>query len=340
MAKEGETAKREMKTERVYYVDIARGIAIIFMIVGHLGLGYNPMTKMIYSFHMPLFIIVSGMFFNEKEKFSTLIVKIGKKLLLLYVISILFVSLISSLLYGREFSIINVLKQIILAYSNYKTFFADTLTVGVLWFIPFLAIMKMLFYLVRKISNNDYVIGIMSFMFTLAGIILARNSIFLPWSFDIALSSMIFFYVGYVLKKYNYLEKILDNNIVVILLFIIWFIALSYHNIELAVRSYSVTAYIAAIVGTIVVFKMSKIVHKFFQYLSEILMWYGKNSLYIICGHYIELKLIQYENFPINNGGELFVVKILIITLITYISTNIIKLLKSKYIHNNEKQFV
>ena len=45
--------------KRIKYIDIARGIAIILMVIGHVieaGLGRN----IIYSFHMVLFIIVSG----------------------------------------------------------------------------------------------------------------------------------------------------------------------------------------------------------------------------------------------------------------------------------------
>ena len=60
--------------KRIDYIDIARGIAIICMVIGH-----NPwnttLTNVIYSFHMPLFIIVSGIFFEDNENFSDFIKK-------------------------------------------------------------------------------------------------------------------------------------------------------------------------------------------------------------------------------------------------------------------------
>ena len=48
--------------KRVKYFDIARGITIILMIVGH-TLSFGWKRNLIFSFHMPLFIIISGMFF-------------------------------------------------------------------------------------------------------------------------------------------------------------------------------------------------------------------------------------------------------------------------------------
>lgn len=46
---------------RVDYLDTAKGIAIILVAVGHcLVSSSNPVNRLILSFHMPLFFIVSG----------------------------------------------------------------------------------------------------------------------------------------------------------------------------------------------------------------------------------------------------------------------------------------
>jgi fucose 4-O-acetylase-like acetyltransferase len=44
------------------YVSIAKGIAIVLMVIGHAGCP-ALLHDTIYSFHMPFFFIVSGMFF-------------------------------------------------------------------------------------------------------------------------------------------------------------------------------------------------------------------------------------------------------------------------------------
>ncbi len=44
--------------KRIEWVDIARGIGIILVILGHIGIG--KVGKFIYSFHIPLFFFLSG----------------------------------------------------------------------------------------------------------------------------------------------------------------------------------------------------------------------------------------------------------------------------------------
>lgn len=49
-------------------IDIAKGIAIIAVVLGHCTLiPWNPWRCIIYSFHMPLFFIFAGYFYKEKE---------------------------------------------------------------------------------------------------------------------------------------------------------------------------------------------------------------------------------------------------------------------------------
>lgn len=45
-------------------IDILKGIGIILMVVGHSG-APKIVNDIIFSFHMPLFFIASGWFFNE-----------------------------------------------------------------------------------------------------------------------------------------------------------------------------------------------------------------------------------------------------------------------------------
>ncbi len=48
--------------KRIDYIDIAKAIGILLVLLGHLiPDGYNSLKSVIYSFHMPLFFILSGM---------------------------------------------------------------------------------------------------------------------------------------------------------------------------------------------------------------------------------------------------------------------------------------
>ena len=56
--------------KRIEWIDVSKGIGIILVLIGHISLN-GGLNKFIYSFHMPLFFILSGFTFNlaKKEKF-------------------------------------------------------------------------------------------------------------------------------------------------------------------------------------------------------------------------------------------------------------------------------
>ena len=59
--------------ERILYIDAIKTVLIFLVIWGHTiqytnaneGLG-NPIAAFIYSFHMPMFMMLSGMFFKRQ----------------------------------------------------------------------------------------------------------------------------------------------------------------------------------------------------------------------------------------------------------------------------------
>lgn len=56
---------------RTPYIDVARGIALILVVWGHILSGSTFTFQWIFSFHMPIFFFLSGMCFHP-EKFDTL----------------------------------------------------------------------------------------------------------------------------------------------------------------------------------------------------------------------------------------------------------------------------
>ena len=54
--------------EHDYSIDIARGIACLLVIIGHISSTPSQVNVWIYAFHMPLFFIISGLIINTKVK--------------------------------------------------------------------------------------------------------------------------------------------------------------------------------------------------------------------------------------------------------------------------------
>jgi fucose 4-O-acetylase-like acetyltransferase len=57
--------------QRIEWIDVAKGIGIFLVIVGHLIShdNFNLLADYIYSFHMPLFFFLSGLCLNNNRTF-------------------------------------------------------------------------------------------------------------------------------------------------------------------------------------------------------------------------------------------------------------------------------
>lgn len=138
-----------MKAERLNYLDMAKGIGIILVVIGHTGMTSDGVMAWISSFHMPLFMIISGMILcHSKEEKRTFSHSMKKKALSLLVpygffsIIYLFISLYY-FMKGRDIQPVDSLLQTV-------SFFG----ISVLWFLPALFIGEALFLAIRKHTSR------------------------------------------------------------------------------------------------------------------------------------------------------------------------------------------
>lgn len=123
-----------MKT-RLEWIDIAKCLAIILVVLGH-ATGASIVGKYIYSFHMPLFFIISGMCFtNGKYKIKNLVKKRFKQLFL-PAIWLTFISVI-------------IIK---LANHPYELSALGDALPGALWFLPVLFFVEVIYCLFSNCS--------------------------------------------------------------------------------------------------------------------------------------------------------------------------------------------
>lgn len=142
-----------MNTKRITYLDFAKGIGILFVVLGHIEYISEGLRGFIASFHMPLFFIISGMLIahksEEKNDFKSTIVKKSKGILIPY--------FWFSLLYFF-IDIMNV----VLNKIDMKTFTQNAISsvtfygVSVLWFLPCLFIGEFVALLILKNNNKIY----------------------------------------------------------------------------------------------------------------------------------------------------------------------------------------
>ena len=94
---------------RVKYIDIARGIAILCIILGHLG--NATINRIVYTFHVPIFFLITGYFMSDKMSTREFCQKRIRTLILPYVytcILMILFSFLKGLLSGNAIS--NIIK--------------------------------------------------------------------------------------------------------------------------------------------------------------------------------------------------------------------------------------
>ena len=148
------------QTKRIEALDIAKGIGIILVIIGHMSSSY--LRDWIYSFHMPLFFIISGICFNTEKYPSFLpLLKQRVRTLAIPTIALYFIVLLLETLTGiKGFDLQQQLKGV---------------HPGVLWFLITLLFSELLYFPLSKLTFL-WRIPIL-FVLVSTGVFFARNHI-------------------------------------------------------------------------------------------------------------------------------------------------------------------
>jgi len=278
-------------------VDIAKGIGIILVVMGHNDFALiSPFAhKLIYSFHMPMFFFMSGMFFKPDIPFSTFVRQRFNRVLRPFLFMILFI-FFTSISFSKV-SILEASRRIVKAmYGSGQ--YLDWVQ---LWFLPHLFVVSLFVYLfVRTIRQPLlfrlrwailvvlYVVGVLSINlfypfelnllgkdFTLYG---------LPFSLDLVLVSGFFFTLAYELNQTRYLS-LLESPwtllmAALMLIFLVWYFPA---KIDFNIRWFDSLPIntIEALLGILLILAVSKQMERI-SWLSYVFKYLGQASLIIL----------------------------------------------------------
>lgn len=161
------------ESRRVDYLDMVKGIGIILVVAGHCGYLAKDALTVIYSFHMPLFFIVSGMIScyrrDELKPLKQVIVKRLKSLMIPYAIF----SLIYLAIYGGYFCYVAgyLTPEMIMRYAIQAVSLDG---MSVLWFLSALFLAELIFFCIRK-AFGKRVTYLLCFVLMIAVSLLKRH---------------------------------------------------------------------------------------------------------------------------------------------------------------------
>jgi fucose 4-O-acetylase-like acetyltransferase len=199
---------------RIDYLDIAKGIGILLVVMGHNDFSLiSPFFfKLIYSFHMPLFFFMSGIFFKSDLSFLTLLRRRFDSVLRPYIFIILLIFFAT--LSFTKVDFVHATSRLIKAlYGN-----GHYLDWVQLWFLPHLFVVSLFAFLFFKLVRQTrlpwlkwallvaaQVVGVLSISafwpFTLNFFGRQLTVFGLPFSLDLVFISGFFFILGCELFK-------------------------------------------------------------------------------------------------------------------------------------------
>lgn len=197
---------------RLAALDSLRGFGILLVVLGHTSWSAG-LVSWIFSFHMPLFFIISGMLFHERQFLDSFKRK-AIRLLVPYVffgtVTLAYWALIERRLRGDEGSVPNALANIVLARAGSDNYPQN----AALWFLPCLFVTEMLFLGIftfvksKRAIRYDWAVAAtlatVSFLSIIAmhSFDLPIDRLRLPWALDILPFSMLFYCIGYLLSRF------------------------------------------------------------------------------------------------------------------------------------------
>jgi len=146
-----------MDKKRIPYLDVAKGIGILLVVAGHIYGGENFGT-ILYAFHVPLFIVISGMLIQYTKAQEQTIWNVAKKkcksLIVPYILTEIIVLPLYMIKYGHGLSDLhwNIIDSLIL----YNTKGIAT------WFLLHLFFAELIYLCIIKGVKKGWIIQIIS----------------------------------------------------------------------------------------------------------------------------------------------------------------------------------
>ena len=200
---------------RLRYVDIAKGIGILLVILGHMpSVVPLPVRLWIFSFHMPLFFFLAGMFakdISNPKELAAVIIKKAKLLILKgywgYALAFL---LLDMIIYGMDRnSACEVIKNVFWGTTD-----------RIYWFFICLFLVSVLFSIITMLVKNMPLRVVIMLGLAFAGMALGRTGVNY-WRVGSALYSAGFYYAGVVAVNYGIIERCLEKKWIILCAFLI-----------------------------------------------------------------------------------------------------------------------
>lgn len=188
---------------RIEWIDAAKGMGIFLVVLGHMLPGSGMTESVIWTFHMPLFFFLSGITARAGIWGSRATFVRGLRGIINPYLFFSIVSIAIWIIVNQKFSSVGVwatlLAQMLFGVSGPDGLMRYNVPI---WFFTCLLSVRLLFFAITSLLPSTHHQALVVAAFALSAHLLFFP-LFAPliWNFDVALSALVFYFVGYALKN-------------------------------------------------------------------------------------------------------------------------------------------
>lgn len=315
--------------QRVEFIDLAKGICISLVVLLHVyGDLSGTAIQIMNLFRMPLYFVLSGLFFKPYDGLLSFLKKKTNKLLVPFFFTFFFIIVPSTLLLNIKNGIEPTFENLFWGGEGKCSLGID----GAAWFLICLYAINFCFYLIYIVTKTNLTgIIMLSLLCGAAGYTLNYYDIYLPLWFDSALTAVPFFLMGYALRsKSDFLYRQISTADWFICVFA-FMTLLGIHQfnewqhtgtISYGSNTYDIgmcSLYIGGAAGTCLILIVSKYIKRL-----PLISYIGRYSIVVLLTHLLYLFIIRnilyqmeipQENIPLNIIVFIFLILIEVPTI-------------------------
>lgn len=286
--------------KRITWIDTIKGFAIFLLLFSHSMAEYDLFKNWIFAFHMPIFFFICGYLVNLKYKdgfksgqFKDLLSKRWYNLFLPYfffgLILIIFFSVIR-LVSGNPSIALSQLLDLV-SMNGIES----------LWFLPVYFFSEVLLITILGVSKGKARFCI---IFLIIGLLCVINQTSLKWPFDVfyeVAEGAVFVFAGFIFAS-NEIETIIPIKYAIVL-FIVASLATTLNQGASMNNMNIVPLYFFNAIA--ISLSLIAIIHRLGERYGhhQLLTFYGKNSLIILCTNNIIIETVRLIDFKLTNNS-------------------------------------
>ena len=179
------------------FLDITRGFALLLVIIGHCISKKSFLHHFLFTFHVPLFFLISGYVYKYKKK--AYIKDLGQ-LAIPYAVVVMLVIISTEIMQGMHYypSVREVVKSALFGCSVTHD---EILQIGAIWFFPTMYFARRYMDAIFVLAKKERYRALLVAAFVLGAVGLSKENVWIPLNVDVAMVAVLFMYAGYLLHE-------------------------------------------------------------------------------------------------------------------------------------------